>query len=126
MPSRILVTDDDPATLTFYGELLEDAGYTYVLHAGPHPDVAEVAQVAPDLMLQDWVVGDQTAYQTLSNVRHAPGTAHIPIIVCSAAGTQIHAYDAWFAEEGIVLLEKPFDIDVLLARLAAMLNGASA
>src|SRR3954451_4605971 len=77
MPVRVLVTDDDPATLAFYGELLEDAGYCCVLHQGPHLDVTEVAQVAPDLMIEDWVVGGQTGYQTLSRVRHAPETAHI-------------------------------------------------
>jgi len=105
--------------------LLEDAGYCCVLHQGPHLDVTEVAQVAPDLMIEDWVVGGQTGYQTLSRVRHAPETAHIPIVVCSAAGAQVHTYDEWFANQGVMVIEKPFDIEVLLERVAVLLDGAS-
>jgi CheY-like chemotaxis protein len=59
----------------------------------------------------------------LERLRRDDSTAAIPVIVCSADGVQVHEQRQWLQGHGIPVLDKPFDLDVFLALVAAQLGG---
>src|SRR5947209_3457162 len=125
MPIRILVIDHDLDTLAFYRDLLSQAGYTCIAHTTPLIDIDDIARIAPRVIILDWLVGAPEAIGTVLpsmtfvlRVRQAPATAHLPILLCSAAGALLDGHMEWFRAQGVTRLDKPFDIDVLLERIA--------
>src|SRR5580765_5042863 len=110
MPTRILIIDDNPIILDTYREILSLENYVCIPHTTPFISVDEVAQLAPDLIIMDWFF-DTTdpaspswpTIELVTSLGQSPATAHFPILVCSAAGPLLHAYDDWFAEQGTSL-----------------------
>ncbi|MBA3336882.1 MAG: hypothetical protein H0T49_04915 [Chloroflexia bacterium] len=57
-PQRhVLVIEDDPALRGLYAELLVDESYRVTLWENPGLDLAEIWQIAPDVILLDLVFG---------------------------------------------------------------------
>jgi CheY-like chemotaxis protein len=52
-----------------------------------------------------------------------PATTRIPLIVCTAAVQLIQDIRPDLERQGITVLNKPFDVDVLLAQVAQALAG---
>src|SRR5262249_15815386 len=107
MPTRILIIDDNPVILDTYQAILSMEGYVCIPHTAAYIGVDEVAQLAPDLIIMDWFfdASDATSpswptIDLVTSLGQSPATEHIPILVCSAAGPLLHAYDDWFAEQG--------------------------
>lgn len=131
MATRILVIEDDPATLSLYQDLLDLEGYTCVAYTTPFITIDEVAKIAPRLIILDWHFGgiegtSLPSIEFVMGLRQSPTTAHLPILVCSALGAELDSMEGWFAAQNVGLLEKPFQVDALLARIAALVDGASA
>src|SRR4051794_25723548 len=132
MSTRILVIDDDPAVLGMYQEILELEGYDCIPYTTPLLGVDEVVQLAPRMIIMDWLIGaagltanSLPSMELINRLRRAPATAHIPLLVCSAGGSLLHVYDDWFVAQRIVVVDKPFDMDVLLDRIIALIGTAS-
>jgi CheY-like chemotaxis protein len=128
MSTRILVIDDDPEILALYEDLLDLAGYTCLSRTTPIMAIDDVAHLAPSLIILDWFQGalatatSVPTIELMTALRQSPTTTHIPRIVCSGVVPLLRHYDDWFAEQGVALVEKPFDIDVLLERIAALIG----
>jgi CheY-like chemotaxis protein len=83
-------------------------------------------EAQPDAVLLDIRMhADCGGWEILTLVLGDPRTAHIPIIVCSAAADELSAKRVWLESGGITVLPKPFDIDDLYERLE-MAIGRSA
>ena len=94
--------------------VLAEEGYR-VLAVDHAPDPVDVAQLRPDLIVLDLVLGEATAgWRLLEALRDQAPTARLPVVVCTAD----HALVRREAERlrtliaGVVL--KPFDLDELL------------
>src|SRR6476620_10915678 len=99
MATCILVIDDNPAILETYGEILDLEGYICIPRSTPFIGVEEVAQLAPSLLITDRFLGTtpQTVLslptiQLVTRLRQSLTTAHIPLLVCSAAGPLLHTH----------------------------------
>src|SRR5205814_5174977 len=85
--ARIAVIDDDAVFVELMHDLLGTGeGYHVVSNANWVQGYEFVKQHRPDLVILDLMMGrEQTGWAVLELLREDPSTAHIPVILCSAA-----------------------------------------
>jgi DNA-binding response OmpR family regulator len=119
----ILLVEDDPPVANALTDILAEAGYTVVHEDCGRPALARLLQKLPDLLLLDLGLPDIDGMEACRLARQfAPA---LPIVILTAridtqdvvAGLDAGA-DDW--------IRKPFDSELLLARIAAVLRGRRA
>ncbi|EFH80700.1 response regulator receiver protein [Ktedonobacter racemifer DSM 44963] len=119
MGKKILVINDTQYILEMFRLLLEPEGYEVLLSALPMQNMKEVERVKPDLIILDIIFGNQkSGWQMLQLLRMYPPTARIPIIVCSAAVTEVMEQEGFLVSQGIKIVYKPFDVETLFGAIA--------
>ena len=117
-PPRILVVDDDPQTLRYVRDVLDDAGYA-ALVTGEHEDLSNIIRTeAPRLVLLDLMLPGTDGIELMGSVAEL---SDLPVIFISGYGrdeTIVRALEAG-AEDYIV---KPFSPTELIARVRAALR----
>lgn len=121
---RILVADDDPVLCMLLRETLRNAGFD-VLVASNGDELVRMAQEhAPNLLLIDLMMPVMDGYEAIRQLRNDTRTAHLPMIILtarSASSDVVTGFESG-ADDYIV---KPYDIDVLLARIKRHLRRAA-
>jgi DNA-binding response OmpR family regulator len=113
---RIFIVDETPSILELYDDILSEEGYRVQLALDPILDLDQVAQFAPDLIILEYLFGHEAQGLVLvQRLWMAAATAHIPIIVCTAAVNLVKEVQPELDRHGIRVLAKPFAIDDLLA-----------
>lgn len=118
---KILVVDDEPDVASLITLILDAQGYT-VINAADGPDALEKARVLrPDLVLLDVMLPKMDGYKVARILKFDENYSHIPIIMVTA---KIREEDvATGLEMGASeYLTKPFDPNVLLARVREWLE----
>src|SRR5437868_734965 len=83
---KIMVVNDTQEVLDLFETLLTEEGYEPYLYSYAIRDVAEVERVNPDLVILDFMMGGENlGWQLLQKLRMKRETAHLPVIVCTAA-----------------------------------------
>ncbi len=122
--TRILVADDDPALCLLLRETLQDASYDVEI-ANNGDELVRMAQdQPPDLILVDLMMPLMDGFEAIRQLRNDTRTAHLPMIILTARSTSsdvVTGFDNG-ADDYIV---KPYDIDVLLARIRGHLRRAA-
>jgi CheY-like chemotaxis protein len=126
--ARIAVIDDDTIFVDLMHDLLANGeGYEVVSSSHWSQSYEFIKNTLPDLVILDLMMGrDETGWAVLQLLHEDPSTAHIPVILCSAAEAALrqHAYRV----PGKALLEvvpKPFDVDHLLGVISSLLEQRS-
>jgi DNA-binding response OmpR family regulator len=116
---RVLVVDDEPRERAFVSELISRAGYD-AREAASVAEMRDVMWIArPDLLiLETCVLGDE-AWATVERLR----TWGVPILVLTRSPSEEDRTRAGTAG-AMGYMTKPFDPQVLLARIAAVLQPA--
>ncbi|MER3399559.1 MAG: DNA-binding response regulator [Thermoflexus sp.] len=122
MGARILLVDDDTLLRRSLAFSLERAGFRVHTAASAEEALAIAARERPDLVLLDIGLPGMDGLQALQRFREAFG---VPVIFLTARrreldqvlGLELGADD---------YITKPFDTDVLIARIRAVLRRASA
>lgn len=113
--ARILVVDDTATILELYADILQDEGYEVHLETGPRIDLDQIAHLAPDLIILDYLFGNEAqGLVIVQELLMCRATARIPILVCTAAVRLIEDTRADLERQGIAVLSKPFAVDALL------------
>jgi len=121
----VLVIDDDSAFLGLVHDTLVAAGYD-VVTASSGPIALDllwsVGAEQPAVILLDLDLPELDGRHVAKRYRRIP-VPHAPVLICSAA-----ADAALQAQEigAAAVLQKPFDLDDLLARVAELAAGAAA
>jgi CheY-like chemotaxis protein len=114
--ARIFVADNDLVIVALMHDLLQGEGYAVTaLRSAPNA-YHEIVRSRSDLVILDITLerfGD--GRRLLDKLRRNPGAAHVPVIVCSADVAALRTEQEELAALGCVSVEKPFDIDILLA-----------
>jgi DNA-binding response OmpR family regulator len=120
---QIAVVNDDTAYLELMHDLLEEEeGYAVSICKEAGDAYEFVKQLQPDLVILDIRVGyEENGWTILELLTLDPATRPIPVIVCSAAVNSLHEHDALLQQYDCEVLPKPFDLDVLLAKVKAAL-----
>ena len=126
MATRILVVNDTQEILDAFHALLTDEGYEAILYSFAIMDMREIERVKPDLIILDYIFGgERTGWQMLQKLKMRRSTATIPVIVCTAATTQVREIEGYLQAQGIKLVPKPFNIDTLLEAVSTALLTSS-
>jgi len=111
----ILLIEDDHEILDALGELLQDAGHL-VFGARDGREALGMLETGaiprPCLVLLDWVMHPMSGPEFLEVLQRRPDVAHLRVVVISGA-TNLEQARSHPAVVGV--LQKPFDIEALLA-----------
>jgi two-component system KDP operon response regulator KdpE len=118
--STVLVIEDEPPIRKLFNISLEGAGYKVVECDNGSEGMRLAASIRPDLILLDLGLPDIDGKEVIKNVRE---WSQIPIMVCSVRNSDDEVIKA--LELGADdYVTKPFNPEVLLARLQANLRKA--
>jgi DNA-binding response OmpR family regulator len=119
----MLIVEDEPGI----GEIIEYAlndepGYQATAVPNGAAALAFLAEVRVDLILLDINLPGLDGFAIHDLIRARPGTATVPILFMTAS-----MHEEEFARRGVTTwLQKPFDIDDMLALVASALDGGPA
>jgi len=126
VPRHLLVVDDEPHIGLLLRPHLEELGYRVTLARTIAQARSALATAATpyDAMLLDLHLPDGFGLDVLRDLRSAPSTHALPVMVLTAEGGE--GVLAAVRDLGATLLTKPFSPTKLTARIAAMLGDAPA
>lgn len=124
--TRVAVVDDDRAVRELLESLLVDEGYEVAaVRSGPDL-VAEVRSAQPQVIILDWRL-EGAEGSAFGAIRADARLARTPVLICTGDLDGMRAEAPRLATQpDVVIVEKPFQIDVLLdvlARLATTTAG---
>ncbi|HKG26549.1 MAG TPA: response regulator [Thermomicrobiales bacterium] len=115
---HILVIDDEPGLRDLLCEVFAEEGYRVSGSGTLFDDVDLVRRLDPDLILLDIVIrGQSSGMIFLERLKADPRTVGIPIAVCTAATHLTAEIQTRLTEWDCLIVNKPFDLDELLAEL---------
>ncbi len=112
---RVLVVDDEPMVRETLGRMLVDEGYLVDLAVDGESALERVHALRPDLILLDLMMPGMNGRQFLQALRDEPIYAEVPVLLMTA----VHGLSVNLATLGATeVLEKPFNVDELLNKVA--------
>ncbi|WP_343520622.1 response regulator [Sphingomonas sp.] len=120
----VLVVDDSRTNLNVIGSRLGQAGYLVVLCDNGREALDLIAGRGFDLVLLDMMMPGMSGIEVLAELRANPRTADLPVIMITArsdSGATVEALAAG-ADDYVA---KPFEFDVLVARIERTLARAA-
>jgi DNA-binding response OmpR family regulator len=118
---KILIVDDDPDVALALATILEDEGYTVVSTDNGDDLERFLAEEAPDVILLDMLLSGRDGRDITRELKSLPTTQRFPIIMLSAHPSAQSQALAAGADD---FLAKPFELDELLALVAAHAGNA--
>ena len=118
---RILVVDDDPATVGLVRSWFKDQMYEILEAADGETGLAIALKQRPDLVLLDLTMPGVDGIAVARSLKANPATRTIPIIVLTAC-RDLNAKVEAFAVGADDYVTKPFDVEEVDARICAMLR----
>mgnify|MGYP000995688373 CR=1 FL=1 len=119
---RVLVVDDDEAIVEMLVELLERDGRFEVRTATSGYDAGLLThEFRPDVIILDFKLPDINGNVVCRTLRSNPAFEHVKIIIISGVVDK-DEIDELMAAGADDFLQKPFQIDELLARMARLIN----
>lgn len=113
---HILVVDDEVGIRDVVGQFLEQEGYEVDYSPNGVDALDKVKAEVPDLILLDLMMPGMNGHEFIAVLRNKLGLTHVPILVMTGiqglAPRQAHDMGA------TDVIEKPFDIDVVLNKVA--------
>lgn len=119
----ILVVDDSRTNLHVIGARLGAMGYMVVLAQSGREALDLIAGRGFDLVLVDMIMPGMSGIETLGELRASRETADLPVIMMTGLSDSRGAVEALMAGADDHLA-KPFDFDVLQARIERVLERA--
>jgi CheY-like chemotaxis protein len=120
--TRVLVADDDPSVRRVLERALEREGYVVATASNGAEALEAVAAAPPDLVVTDINMPDVDGIELLINLIERGG---IKVIAISGGG--LFPKDELLADARLLgavdIIAKPFEVEDLLARVAAALSG---
>jgi DNA-binding response OmpR family regulator len=114
-PRRLLVVDDEPDILEFLRIILEEEGYEVAtVDKGEYLEQLHNGGL-PHLILLDVLLSGKDGREIVKYLKSQQETKHIPVIMFSAHPSAEETARQAGADD---FLAKPFEIDVLLAKIA--------
>ena len=117
---RILIVDDDAASIQLVRRLLADIGECHFALSGAQA-LGLVDDLHPDLVLLDIDLPDSDGFRVCKTLRAHPAFGHVPIMFLTHSGTASHEARA-LALGGDDFVRKPFSAPVLRARVQRLVD----
>ena len=118
--ARVLVVDDETDLAEIAALVLEWAGHTAVTWRPGEPVIEAVRRFHPDVLVLDWVLGNDHGDHVLEELGADPSLAHTPVVVMSA----LHGLEALARMLGARrFVKKPFEPQELVRAVEEALQG---
>jgi len=122
MAQRILLVDDNTTNLQVLYQALAPEGFELLVAQSGEDALETAAKAGPDLILLDVKMPGIDGFETFRRLRQDEKTAGIAVVFLSA-----HANVESIEEAGALgaegYLTKPFDFDVIIAKLREVLGS---
>jgi DNA-binding NtrC family response regulator len=119
--ATVLIVDDEPLNVDLLEQELEAAGYRTVAARGGEEALVLAADVQPDLVLLDVMMGGIDGYETCRRLKASEATRAIPVIFLTALRETFEKVRA-FGLGAVDYVTKPFDTEELLARVGTQVT----
>lgn len=122
---RILLIENDEASLDIYGTTLRHFGYDVWESRSAEAALRLLDRDRPDLVIVDLGLPGMDGFEAIGEIRSDPRTAGLPIVVCT-----VHSFP-WDEERARsagsdVFLEKPVPPQRLLEEIRRLLDASAA
>jgi len=108
-PKTVLLVEDDGPTRNLFRDALKRAGYSVSAVEDGLAALQSIEQKRPDLVVLDMALPRLGGRDVLRELRGNPETRNIPIIIVT--GTDVSNMNE---RAGVLVLQKPFDPDMLV------------
>jgi two-component system phosphate regulon response regulator PhoB len=123
MKPTVLIVEDEAPLVTLLRYNLEKEGFAVCSAADGEEALLQIAENKPDAVLLDWMLPLVSGLEVCRQIRRAPQSRSLPIILLTARGEEadrVRGLDSG-ADDYIV---KPFSPSELVARLRAVIRRA--
>ncbi len=120
MDKKILVIEDDPATLRLIGYSLQYEGYQVLTASNGLEGMRKVPDEKPDLIVLDVMLPGIDGFEISHRLRSEPATAQLPILMLSAKAQAIDR-DTGLKVGADDYLAKPADPAEIVKRVGKLL-----
>ncbi|MCG8618887.1 MAG: response regulator, partial [Desulfobacterales bacterium] len=120
--ATILLVDDDPDVLAATTRVLSRDGYRVITAEGGIACLNQAPDLAPDLILLDAVMPDLTGLEVCRQLKTAPSTRHIPVILISSMKIESDDQAEGLETGADDYITRPIKNRELLARIRAFLR----
>jgi CheY-like chemotaxis protein len=115
----VLIVEDDLGVAQMLDDLLSDAGYYVMLANDGQAGFAQAVREQPSVVLSDFMLPGMDGGQLIGKLRTHPRTRAIPVVLMSS----LHHLPR--RVPGVPFLQKPFNVEDVLALLARALREAT-
>ena len=118
------IADHDAVLIRLLDQVLTEAGFQTVQLPEGARAYEEIKKHQPDLIVLDtWLESREAGWVLFQVLRLDRETREIPVLVCSSDLQEFEKRAGWLENHSDVgVLNKPFDIDVLIAKVDEMLS----
>ncbi len=114
---RVLVVDDSPTDRQVVTTLLQKQGYEVTVAVDGEDALQKIAADRPPLVLLDIIMPKLNGYQVLRQIKSAPETRDIKVILLSSKNQESDRF--WGLKQGADdYIAKPYPDETLLAAVA--------
>lgn len=118
---RLMVVDDDPDALALMEKILTDEGFELVKVSNATEVGLKAAQMAPDLILLDFLMPELNGFEVCKALRDNEMTRSIPIMAVTCL-TKERDIERIFDSGADEYLAKPFKVDQLLEKVRELIG----
>lgn len=114
----ILLTEDNPASISLLFSLLEKQGYKIYVATTGNSAIKWLDRFEPDLILLDIDLPDMSGYELCEKIKQKPALSPVPVIFMTSHHDREHKIKG-FDVGGIDYITKPFNEDEVIKRVQA-------
>ncbi len=120
--SKVIAIDDSPIMCKLYSQILSKRNYKHQIISDPTTAIETVDKFRPDLILMDQNMPEINGFDLTRMIKSRPEHANVRIIMVTSDAKKESIIKA--LDSGVVdFLTKPFDEEILLARMKVHLNS---
>jgi CheY-like chemotaxis protein len=118
---KVLIVEDDNRLIVFLADQINAMGFTTLIARNGAEGLETAYAEKPSLIILDIMMPKMDGYEVCRRVKSNPETKHIPVLLLSARGP-LQDNDAALASGADDYMAKPYEMDVLEARVRGLLD----
>ena len=119
----VLIVEDEAPLVTLLRYNLEKEGFEVCSAGDGEEALVQIAERKPDILLLDWMLPHVSGLEVCRQIRRAPQTRNLPVIMLTARGDELDRVRG-LNSGADDYITKPFSVRELTARLRAVIRRA--